>query len=365
VSYNGYLHVIPRLIAWAAEAFPYKDAPFIYNLLAIAMGAASILFFAEKTKSLTPIWITVAVFILVPTNGEEFGDLTNVQWLTQFPLFALAFYPRSLGVEASLESHNTVTRCLCYVVIACLALTGPFSMLCALISLPLFVSSQFYRRYGIGGLLIKLSSDWWLQLDKSNFLLIALGGIVQSVALFFGNRPTGILSFRLVKAAFMSGVQIHILGAELLPPGLFLLTVILAVIATAQLCKKRQFGVAYLIVPIMAVFATMQILGGYPPFLDVASHSLNADRYFFFAKVTFWVCVAAMLHTALPTQKVRRTALVPLALIFIHLCNPGTLQRTTLPDLDWKSGARKLSSQEKVIRIPINPSPWVITIIRP
>ena len=364
-SYNGYLHVIPRLVAWVAEAFRYKDAPFIYNLSAITIGAASIFYFAEKSKFLTPFWITVAIFVLVPTNGEEFGDLTNAQWLMQLPLFALALYPRSSGITSSAKTQKFVTRCLCYAVITCLSLTGPFSIFCALIGSVLFALSYIHERYGIRSSLTKLSSDWWLKLDKSVFLLIALGGIVQVITLlFFGNRPTGAFSFHFAKAMLTTGLQIHVLGAELLPRGLFLLTVVMALVAATQYCRK-QLNTAHMVMLAMGVFAVIQILGAPTPFFDEAAHSINGDRYFFFAKVAFWVSVAAMLQTDLPEHKMHRTLLVPITLIFIHLCNPSTLQRPPLADLDWKKAARQLNSQDKVVRIPINPTPWFVTITRP
>ena len=71
-TYAGYLHLIPRLIAWIATAFSYNTEPLIYNFAALCIDSAAILYFAQRSQLLAPTWLTIAAFALTPTNGEIF-----------------------------------------------------------------------------------------------------------------------------------------------------------------------------------------------------------------------------------------------------------------------------------------------------
>lgn len=362
-SYAGYLHVIPRLVAWVATAFPYRDAPLIYNFSAIALGAWSIFYFAKKSAFLSPFWITVAIFILVPTNGEEFGDIANLQWLLQFSVFAVALYPRAGNASTNTGVPGRIAR---YVAIACLALTGPFSIFCALIGLVLCAANILNTHLSFRFSPLNQASEWWSRLDKTQFSIVALGGGVQAFTLLFlGYRPNGSFSAPVAKLLLISGSQTHLLDTHILPPGVFLL-IMFTIGITAYMRERRRFAVKHVVILGLAAFAAAQVLGVSTPNFVQASDTFYGDRYYFFAKVAFWMSITALLQDDMEVAPITpRTLLAPLALVFIQLSHPGMLQRQPLPDLHWKEASRQLDVRGKTIKIPINPTPWDITVTRP
>jgi hypothetical protein len=363
-SYAGYLHVIPRLIAWVATAFPYRYAPLIYNFSAIALGAGSIFYFAKKSTFLSPFWITVAIFLLAPTNGEEFGDIANLQWLLQFSVFAVALYPGDGNASANTEGPGR--RIARYTAIACLALTGPFSIFCALIGLALCVANVMNTRFGFRFSPFKQASDWWSQLDKAQFSIVALGGGVQALTLvFFGYRPNGSFSAPVAKHLLISGSQTHLLSTHMLPPSVFAL-IMLTIGVAVYVRERRQFAIKHLVIVGLAAFAAAQVLGVSTPNFVLAADTFFGDRYYFFAKVAFWMSAAALLQGNTDAARITwRNLLVPLALLVIQISHPGMLQRRPLPDLHWKEASRQLDVHGEPVTIPINPTPWDITVNRP
>ena len=63
-------------------------------------------------------------FFLLPTDGEVFGTLTNMQWFVQIALLAAAFLPRA-------ARPGWGGRLLTYAALVAAALTGPVSWLIA------------------------------------------------------------------------------------------------------------------------------------------------------------------------------------------------------------------------------------------
>jgi hypothetical protein len=364
-SYNGYLHVIPRLTAWISAAFPYKSQPFAFNLLAIVIGSASVFHFAKRSEILAPFWVTVAIFILAPTTGEEFGSIANAHWLTQFSLFAASLYPKQLHINTDNNTKKVLKKCLYWSAIICMSLSGPFSIFCALLGAALFACNALHLRFGKHNALIEHAGDLWRSLDKETFCLVAMCGLIQTATLLFvGTRPTGSFSTQIALDLLTKGLQLHVLGTEVLPRGLFL-TIAATIIALTFRQFKARTSVVHVLIIAICAFAILQILGASTPMLEVATESLNGDRYFFFAKVGFWISFSALLGAAPSESKIPKAYWVPFLLACLHLSIPGNIQRPQLADLNWKEGARQLNSQEKTVRIPINPKPWLITINRP
>lgn len=128
-QYNGYLHLLPRLIAWLARVTADPAWwPAIYNGLAFAITLALFARLASARVDLPAAakpWLMLA-FALVASSGEVLINVTNLQWLTAFflllHLFTLA--PTSLAQRLS-------DLAILFVV----GLNGPF----APVFLPLFL----------------------------------------------------------------------------------------------------------------------------------------------------------------------------------------------------------------------------------
>ncbi len=125
--YMGYLHALPRLIAWlSAQLFDPAWWPACYNASAFAIWLAAL------ARLLTPRfahlpgrpWLVLA-FLLIPHTGEVFFNITNLQWITGFVLIqqALVAAPRTRG-------ERLRDLALLFIV----GLTGPF----VIAFLPLF-----------------------------------------------------------------------------------------------------------------------------------------------------------------------------------------------------------------------------------
>ena len=90
--YNGYLHLLPRLIAWiASHTADVAWWPAIYNGLAFAINAALFARLASRRVELpSKAWLMLA-FVLVVGTGEVLINVTNVQWVTAFFLVLQLF----------------------------------------------------------------------------------------------------------------------------------------------------------------------------------------------------------------------------------------------------------------------------------
>ena len=124
--YAGYLHTLPRLVAWfAAALFDPAYWPAVYN------GATFLVWLAVIARLFSPRfalpgkpWLALAL-LAVPHSGEVFGHVTNLQWLTAFVLVQqLLLAPAATRGQAVSDLS----------ILLLVGLTGPF----ALAFLPLF-----------------------------------------------------------------------------------------------------------------------------------------------------------------------------------------------------------------------------------
>lgn len=143
VPYMGYLHLIPRLTAWAAShLLDCAWWPEFYNGVAFAIWVAVI---ARTFSTRFPLqgkpWLALA-FFLGPQTGEVLFTITNVQWITAFVLIQQVLVARPA---------NQWQRVGDPVMLALAGLTGPFSIVFA----PLF-AWRFWRERNVDTLIALL-----------------------------------------------------------------------------------------------------------------------------------------------------------------------------------------------------------------
>lgn len=153
VPHRGYLHLLPRLIAWAASHL--ADVawwPAIYNLAALAVTTLLFARMASRRLELPgKSWLVLA-FALVAHTGEVFLNITNLHWLAGFFLVQQALMTRPT---------TPAQRVGDYALILLAGLSDPS----AIIFLPLFA----WR--------------WWRERHADNLtvlLLVAACGAVQA-----------------------------------------------------------------------------------------------------------------------------------------------------------------------------------------
>ena len=132
--YMGYLHTLPRLIAWlAAHLADPAYWPAIYNGASFALAVALFFRLASPRLALPGKPALLLCFAFVAHTGEVTINVTNLQWIAAFLLILqplLSAPPTRLALLTDL------------VLTALVGLTGPFS----LIFLPVFAWRWFRER---------------------------------------------------------------------------------------------------------------------------------------------------------------------------------------------------------------------------
>jgi len=131
--YGGYLHMLPRTIAYAAGFFDPLWTPAVYNGVALCIDVAVVAMLFSQRVRLPAKPVLALALALVPHNGEVFLSLTDLQWL-----LALALVLLLLTDDAATAAQRWFDRGA----LALCGLTGPF--LCFLS--PLFVMRAAVRR---------------------------------------------------------------------------------------------------------------------------------------------------------------------------------------------------------------------------
>ena len=160
--YNGYLHLLPRLIAWTAShtADP-AWWPAIYNGLAFALTVGVFIRIASARVDLPGKSGLTLALVLVVGSGETLLNVTNLQWVTAFFLVIHLF---------TRPPANAVERVGDLAVLTVVGLNGPFAVLL----LPFFAWRAWRRKQG----------DDWLA-------LAAIGGCALAQA-YFLSRTSGL-----------------------------------------------------------------------------------------------------------------------------------------------------------------------------
>ena len=124
--YNGYLLLLPRLVAWVARHTADPSWwPFIYNVAAFLITAGLFIRFASPRLDVPGKPWLLLTFALVAHTGEVFFTITNLQWLTAFFLLLQVLMARPFTTSQRIGDLT---------ILFLAGLTGPI----AIIWLPLF-----------------------------------------------------------------------------------------------------------------------------------------------------------------------------------------------------------------------------------
>ncbi len=121
--YNGYLHLIPRLIAWiASHAADVAWWPAIYNGLAYATHLALFARLASPRVELPAKPGLMLAFVLVVGTGESLINVTNVPWISAFFIVLHLFTARPTTLGQKLGDFG---------ILFVVGLTGPMAIVLA------------------------------------------------------------------------------------------------------------------------------------------------------------------------------------------------------------------------------------------
>jgi|WetSurMetagenome_2_1015567.scaffolds.fasta_scaffold18347_2 hypothetical protein len=165
ITYNGYFHLYPRLVAWLSSVLDLQTTPLIFfsawflaYLTLIYVTASRVLYYGFNPVE---SGLLIILMLAQPHSGEVFFSLTNAQW---FIGGALAIY-LLLPVKDNSSIYEKMALLLA-------ALTGPF----ALVLTPILMMQLVIYR------------DW--NDRKYIYLIIGSGALVQIAAIFLSNRLT-------------------------------------------------------------------------------------------------------------------------------------------------------------------------------
>jgi hypothetical protein len=163
VTYAGYFHAYPRLIAWISSFFGLQQTPLIF-LSAWFLAYISLIYVATNRLlkcELAPLSACIIVILMLaqPHSGEVFFTLTNAQWFTGA---ALAIYVLIPVIDTSSIYEKAI--------LLLVSLTGPFSLLLTpLLLIQLLIYKDWYRR-------------------KYIYIILGFGALVQLSAILLVNR---------------------------------------------------------------------------------------------------------------------------------------------------------------------------------
>lgn len=348
--YAGYLHLVPRLIAWIASQFPAEFAPAIYAYAAVGLGAGAIATLRHAAARLDlPFLLLLAAIASMPVSSEVLGRLTNLQWLLQFHLLGVAVACR-LG-------HRSKRPALAAAAVLMSSLTGPFSIFTVA---GLLAAEGVLRLAGRAQRRTPAEPAWW---SAPELWALYAGAAVQAVVLIVGGEGGGsrIPGWADLEAMALA-LQSHLLVAQPRWPVVLTMTAIASVYVAALTgpdMRRVRFAAIVSLVAAAQLLATMLKFAGH-------AHDLvpwqNGDRYFVLFRVVFWwlVLLAALAIPRCP----KRWALggyVAVLVLVTALANGRHLRQQTLDDLQWRRHAACIGAGQAV-RVPIHPRPWTIDV---
>jgi hypothetical protein len=359
--YAGYLHTAPRLVAWVSSGLDPVFVPLAYNVAAITIDALCIAFVSMRLRPWFSCWPVFLSFFILPTAGDIFGNLTNVQWFMQFALAAACFTPGSVAGSKSLRIAG-------YIGLGIAALTGPFSLLVGAIAVTAqLASTQLRGQVGLAAVLAEAGR----QIQRTPTLIVVGGALLQT-GILWTSKPVSPWSYELrpdqVIDMGLVGLHNSFYALTVSRPFMTWHLVQLAILATALLL----FLVNTLKRPNLAAVIGMMFIaaGAAQPLVAYSSNAvlqyqrLNtaavSSRYFYLLSVsTVWVSWE-FLKWRFPERLPQITSALVIALVLLGVAEPNYFRREPLFDLHWKQHALLLDGRP--LDIPLNPVPFRIKV---
>ncbi len=355
--YSGYLHFFPRMTAWVASFVPVAGIPLVYNSIAILLDSACITFVMLRAGPIFGLGVVFLSFFILPTTGEVFGTITNVQWFTQFVLLAACCLPR-----AGSNGPSRAARMTLYAVLVCAALTGPVSWLIAGAVGLVFLLKRATQRSRAGA----EAETLWREVNKPETWVVVAGAALHLAFLAITPAVSSAGSLRFIDSPTRSTI-VRILTAPTAKLHVFLAVVMLGAtlwaIYLAFIAPKRLPRAILLVFAIgllEPVLACLKSHGSYTVFL--ASLSTPSRYYYLLGVVSIWV-IGKELVAIIPPSK-RTLGLVAMAsvLVVAIALKPEYFSRSPLADYRWGDYAPRIGAGSEHLLVPVNPDGWAMEV---
>jgi hypothetical protein len=338
IPYQGYLHLIPRIVAYLSTFFGLCATPKIYNYFSII----ATVFVAYKLMSCRlkiPYKYLIALsIVLVPHSGEVFSNLTNLQWIVSILLIILIIQAPPNAIWQIISD---------FAILILIGLTGPFIV----IFFPLMICKLWLNeRISSYDILFFLVS---LVLVCIQINIIINGGIGE-----IGGTCTKIdLWVNMISNRFANTL---FFGTKLVEPniGLFLLSLglIAFILFSAKQSEYKKYIIIFFIAAALILFSTLYKFRAVP---DILIQFNNGDRYFYLIRLyIIWSLIVLLEHK----NRYIKTASVTILVVML-ISSFMWFQNQRLIDYNWQYYCKKIiRMEEKQILIPINPKGWFIKL---
>jgi hypothetical protein len=365
--YAGYLHLIPRIVSWLAKPIDVFYTPLFYNVLAIIIDAFCISYILlQTTRTFGSYTIFIALFLL-PTIGDIYGTITNVQWFVQTCL-VLCLIPVELNAQQGASAREVFIIALIIVG----SLTGPFSVILAATLLALYLVIAAARASNLAtripALAMQVSALEAVQVGIPRARLWALlaGALLQGAIMATRTVKTPSFALTIAERAAFGLSDAHSRYAELVkipyaPVHLAILSVFIsAIILGIVMFALRPTRVS-------AVICLFLLLGAVQPLLAYLkqreSYVMTSVSHYYYFLGVFSICAISMaLKLFIPVYHRGLSAFLIFTLLSFLLLRPEYLIRSPLIQLDWPRYAELIrSSREASVKVPLNPD-WLAAI---
>jgi hypothetical protein len=336
--YAGYLHFLPRLIAWSAAHFDPLFSPAIYVWASLGLTSFVVAQVMSDRLALPARPLLALSLVLVPGCGETFLNPTNLQWITAFGLLVTLFNRDPVSWSDWMTDS--------FALIA-FGLTGPFSVL----FIPLVAYRALSRRSRSSWMLCAVALSvalaqfyvWWISHATVPPLMSGPWNPAR-VPLMITQRTLGQLL--LGKGAAVSASPLVDAGCGLVA--------LVALFAGFKAPKSEwpMLGALALVAGIVLALATLRAR----PDLWAPTDMENGERYFYTPKVIalWWVTILGFSLGETPRTRRRWRGFGCGILAWILLINSRDFRFPPLPDLNWARYATEVRKGKAVV-IPTNP----------
>ncbi len=361
--YAGYIHFIPRMIAWLAIPIKPLYVPLFYNVAAIIIDSLCVAYAFKYLSFMYGATAALISFFLLPTVGDIYGTMTNIQWFLQFSLVLSVLQPGASSEMPPAPARMFMISAL--IIVACL--TGPFCVIDCAVILLLFVITYLLNNHGaylhniVPEKMIYALNEIKQGIQPFRFIALSIGAVLQVSVMFSQTLKTPSSEYAL---SVIEKGEFGLLGSPSLyvqavnVPFYWLHVVILLIYVTISLScvciflksPGYKFGVTLILLSIGAMQPVLAILKQH------ALHTLTSVSHYYYFYGVICLCSFALIVNKI-SPKHRRSILTASCMVLACMLwwKPQYLSRPFLIPMNWPRFAEEISSVDHDVVVPLNP----------